>query len=488
MGLRIIRLPVLLLMLAVAAQGRECFARAGAALRTTTTPPRAEWTVMIFMDGDNNLEEDSLIDFTEIAKVGSTQSVNVVVELDRIGKYVTKDDEKYPFWTQTLRFYMTKGITPSPESTPKEYDIGEANMGDGQTLADFVSWARAKFPARRYALIISDHGQGWRGTVTPTEEVRALVSGGGGDLLAQPRMGNVIAAFPFRTALGSPYRTVSYDETNKDKLYNREIEDSLLKELKGEKLDLIGFDACLMAMVETGYAMRGVASTLVGSEELEPGAGWQYDDWLETLTNDPTMDERALGKALVASYRKRYGTKIDKREVNQKTTLSLTDLTSMDSLAEAISTLSDSLISKFDAEKQNIKAARDACAVYAPNALGDGRDYFYHVDLANFCAQLLQRTQDREIRQRAAAVLGIIRRAILDNYAGTARQGAFGSKGLAIYFPPGGTAYKNDWLSERGYENSRTLAPGEKAPEFPVEFVERQRWADFLHLYFKNFS
>ncbi|HEX3561180.1 MAG TPA: clostripain-related cysteine peptidase [Pyrinomonadaceae bacterium] len=485
MSVRIIRLPTLLLILAgtIAIYGQGLASRA----RSRPLPPRAEWTVMIFMDGDNNLEEDSLIDFMEIARVGSTDRVNVVVQLDRIGKYVTRDDERYPFWTQTLRFYMTKGITPSPDNTPKEYDIGEANMGDGQTLADFVSWAKTTFPARRYALIISDHGQGWRGTVSPTDDVRALVSGSGGDLLTQPWVGNMIAAFPFRTALGSPYRTISFDETNKDKLYNREVQDSLLKELKGEKLDLIGFDACLMAMVETGYAMRGVAAVFVGSEELEPGTGWQYDNWLGTLTRNPTMDGPSLGKALVESYQKRYGTAEGDREPNLKTTLSLTDLKAMDALADSISALSKSLISKFGAEKENIKAARDACAVYAPNALGDGRDYFYHVDLARFCEQLLRHTQDREIRQRASAVLGIVKAAVLDNYAGTARQGVYGSNGLAIYFPPSGSAYKDDWLSERGYDNSRTLASGEKAPDFPVEFVERHYWADFLHVYFKNF-
>ena len=488
MNARIIRLPMLaLLMLActVATHGQGFAARARK--RDRQRSPRAEWTVMIFMDGDNNLEEDALIDFTEIAKVGSTDKVNVVVQLDRIGKYVTSDNERYPFWTQTLRFHMTKGITPSPDSTPVEYDIGEANMGDGRTLADFVSWSRTRFPAKRYALIISDHGQGWRGILPPTDELRALVSGSGGDLLSRPRVGNVIAAFPFRAALGSPFRTVSFDETDKDKLYNREAQDSLSAALHGEKLDLIGFDACLMAMAETGYAMRGVADTLVGSEDLEPGTGWQYDDWLERLTRTPVMDGRALGKVMVESYRRRYGTTAAYREPNTKTTLSLTDLTTMDALADSISALSKSLISKFDAEKQNIKDARAACSVYAPDALGDGRDYFYHIDLARFCEQLSQHTRDPEIRQRARSVLGAVKAAVLDNYVGDARRGTFGSNGLAIYFPPNGSSYKNDWLSEHGYENSRTPAPCERGPKFPVEFVERHYWADFLHEYFKYF-
>lgn len=450
---------------------------------------------MVYVDGDNNLEEATLVDFVEMSRVGSTDAVNVVVQLDRIGKYVTAEHELFPYWTQTLRFHVTAGQWPAPDSTPKDYDIGEANMGDGKTLADFVAWSRAAFPAKRYALIISDHGQGWRGILAPTEEVRALISRSGADPFSQPRVGEMTVAFPFRTPIGSPFRTISFDETDKDKLYNREMQDALAKVLKGEKLDLIGFDACLMAMVETGYAMRGVASTFVGSEELEPGAGWQYDDWLRELTRNPRMDGRALGRLLVDSYRRRYGTPKKNGRTNPRVTLSATDLTRFEDFAAAISALSKSMVAKLGAEKRNIKAARDACSVYAPDALGDKRDYFFHVDLARFCEQLIARTQDREIRSRAQAVLDMTRAVVLHNYAGADRQGGFGSHGLAIYFPPGRTAYRNDWLHERGYENSRTRQPRGKEdsapaapPVFPVEFVENHYWADFLHAYFEHFE
>jgi hypothetical protein len=455
---------------------------------------------MLYVDGDNNLEEAALADFVEMSRVGSTDAVNVVVQLDRIGKYVTAEHELFPFWTQTLRFRVTKGQWPAPDSTPKNYDIGEANMGDGKTLGDFVAWARATFPARRYALIISDHGQGWRGVLLPTEAARAVIYRGGADPLRPPRADET-TAFPSRVPVGSPFRAVSFDETNADKLYNRELQESLAKVLGGEKVDLVGFDACLMAMVETGYAMRGVASVLVGSEELEPGTGWQYDDWLSELTRNPGMDGRALGKLLVDSYRRRYGTPNDNGRMNPQVTLSATDLTGFEAFAAAISALAKSMTEKLDAEKQNIKAARDACSVYAPNALGDKRNYFFHVDLVRFCEQLIARTRDREIRDRAQAVRDMIKAAVLHNYAGAERRGAFGSHGLAIYFPPSRTAYEHDWLHEGGYENARTRKRGggakndtgrraeaEGQPVFPVEFVENHYWADFLHTYFKHFE
>lgn len=491
---KLIRLPVLLTLLLFAPtmfakdSGGAAQPAGRRAQAVSVAPPRAEWTVMVFIDGDNNLEEDALIDFTELARVGSTREVNVVVQLDRIGKYVTSSNARFPFWTQTLRFHMKEGITPSPDSTPKTYDIGEANMGDGKTLEDFVAWAWATFPAKRYALIISDHGQGWRGIPAPSAETRTLISGAVGITPSQTRgVGLTPAAAPFRTPIGSPYRTISFDETDRDKLYNREVQEALRRALKGERLELVGFDACLMAMVETAYAVRGVADTFVASEELEPGAGWQYDDWLRALTRSPTMDGQALGKVLIDSYRKRYGTATDGRVPNPKTTLSVTDLTKLDGLADAISALSHSLMCKFDAERQNIKAARDACEVYAPNAFGDGRDYFFHIDLARFCEQLIARTRDREIKDRAEAVLERIKVSVLHNYVGAERRGAFGSNGLAIYFPPSGAGYRDDRLSEGAYVNARTTATGKEAPPFQVEFVERHFWADFLHVYFKNF-
>lgn len=451
----------------------------------TSPTQQAEWTLMFYVDADNNLEEDALIDFNEMARVGSTDQVNVVVQMDRIGKYVPQTDTRYPFWTDTLRFRITKGMKPAPENALKDR-IGEANMGDGKTLADFVSWSKKMFPARRYALIIWDHGQGWRGVLPPTEAVRAMATQSGLDPLSQPLVGDMRLGFPFRTPIGSPYRSLSYDETNKDKLYNREIQDSLKNILKEEKLDLLGFDACLMAMLETAYAMRDVAKVFVGSEELEPGSGWQYDEWLDMLVNNPKMDGQALGKVLVDSFRNAYGA-TENKEANRTTTLSAVDLSKVNQLADATTVLSKSLIQKFSSEKENIKAARDECFVYAPDALGDKHDYFLHIDLARFCERLIVHVRDQDLKKQAKVVRDLIEASVLRNYAGADRLGSFGSNGLAVYFPPDGATYCKDFLTEGGYENSRTK-PGQPAPPFPVEFVETHYWADFLHVYFDNFK
>ena len=121
------------------------------------TAADTEWTILVFLNADNNLEPFGLKDFAEMAKVGSTNLVNVVVQFDRIpGWAVDAHDD----WTGTLRFKVTKDMKPTVANAVE--NLGEVDMGDGKVLADFVEWGMAKYPAKRFMLVIWDHGQGWR--------------------------------------------------------------------------------------------------------------------------------------------------------------------------------------------------------------------------------------------------------------------------------------------------------------------------------------
>ena len=119
-----------------------------------TSHAKAEWTVMVFLNADNNLEEFGLEDFQEMAKVGSSDKLNIVVQFDRTPGYA----KSTPDWTQTLRFRVTKDMKALPANALA--DIGEQNMGDGKTLEQFVSWAMKEYPANHYMLDVWDHGQG----------------------------------------------------------------------------------------------------------------------------------------------------------------------------------------------------------------------------------------------------------------------------------------------------------------------------------------
>jgi Clostripain family len=404
-----------------------------------SAPPKAKWTVMVYMNADNNLEPDALINFKQMAGVGSTDEVNILVQFDRIGKYA----HTAPDWSRTLRFRIEKDMQPIPRYALQ--DLGEADMGDTATIHDFVSWSKRKFPAERYILIIWDHGQGWRFKFAPS----ATASSAGGSLDQ------------------SPYRSISVDETNDNhKLYNRGIQEALAT----EKVDILGFDACLMAMVETAFAFRHIADYMVASEELIPGLGWDYGDWLQQLVAKPGTSPKDLARALVLSYERTY------EQSDATTTLSAVDLSQIEPLAISVSDLGRKLEGLLGTQSREVFKARSKSYEYAPNHQGDGKNYFHHVDIGRFASQASAGIANNDIQALTARIAANLREAVVANYAGSARQAEYGSNGLAIYFPISGADYRDDPFEEGGYRKDNRV--------WPVEFVERTSWPDFLSAYF----
>jgi hypothetical protein len=129
------RTIMIVLLLAIFA----CYVLAsdGAQIEQPGTVNAVEWTILIFVNADNNLEPDGVMNYRQLAKVGSSDRVNVIVQFDRINKYYNgPGDHTNPDWAQTLRFKVTKGVEPIPANALE--DIGEADMGSGKTLGEFV--------------------------------------------------------------------------------------------------------------------------------------------------------------------------------------------------------------------------------------------------------------------------------------------------------------------------------------------------------------
>jgi hypothetical protein len=425
---------------------------------------------MLYMNGDNNLNDFAISDFEELAKVRYNPRVNVVVQLDRIGGKNTDDS-----WGETRRFLLREGLKPTRSNSLTGFNE-ESNMGDPATLASFVTWTRERYPAERYMLVIWSHGDGWRRLINEESSVEATrvrrrVVAEADELLLRGQMtdSKLASMNLMRTSLETQFRTISEDESNGfDRLYIREIQDALEGVFKGGgRLEVIGFDACLMQMIETGYAMRNVADVMVGSEELVPMEGWNYDDWMQTLNRTPDMDGAAVGKLIVDSYRKAH------EQGMPDTTLSAVKLSdgAIGGLAAAVSALSRELMISLETALPQIKQARMSCYVYAPK-----RGY-HGIDLYRFCAQLVEADVPPPLRASAKEVLRQIDLLVIHNYAGRERQGAFGSRGLAIYFPADNAAYQADKY-KAAYTDEN---------EFQVvQFVRDHIWDNFLHAYFKR--
>jgi hypothetical protein len=187
-----------------------------------------EWLIMMYQDADDQiLEQDILTDFNEAERVGSTDQVRIVSQLDRYrGAYKGMGN-----WTSAKRFLITQDDDLEEIGSEELADLGEINMADGDTLVDFITWAVETYPARKYALILSDHGAGWPGGFSDPAP-----KGLGAD--------DIVLAEAFGV----------------DNLWLMEINRALDKARQAtgiDKFDLLGFDACLMSQIEIRRRLRG---------------------------------------------------------------------------------------------------------------------------------------------------------------------------------------------------------------------------------------
>ncbi|MEM2972044.1 MAG: clostripain-related cysteine peptidase [Candidatus Bathyarchaeia archaeon] len=125
-------------------------------LQTTISPltyayGTREWTFIVYLDADNDLESAGIKDLNEMETVGSSNSLAIIVQIDRIQGY----DSSNGGWTETRRYYVTQDNDMENINSDLVGNMGELNMGDASTLSSFVIWAIQNYPAQHYALILS---------------------------------------------------------------------------------------------------------------------------------------------------------------------------------------------------------------------------------------------------------------------------------------------------------------------------------------------
>jgi len=422
------------------------------------TQSPAKWTILVYMNGHNTLDGEIPVNFNQMSNVGSTAAVNVVAEVARMGG--SWKDHAY-------RYRITKGMTLTPANATMT--LGKTDMGSPDALSDFVTWGTKTYPAEQFMLVLWGHGQGYR-----VEMLKAAAK----KQLDRALKMDIDESHSFSTSeipSASVFRTVSSDDVFGSKLYMSDLQSVLKTQIAsnpamhGNKLAILGFDACLMAMVENAYAFRDLAQVMVASQDLEPGPGWNYEPWLTSVTKDATVPATALAASIVNSYADAYQNK------DGTTTMSETDLSKANALALDTSLLAEKMMALLPAALAQITVARKACPYYAPDPFNDGHDYFYHIDLGCFVDGLSQ-AQDAELKDAAIKVKQDLKSAVLDRYAGSDRV-AFGSNGLCIYFPLTQNEFDGDVIAEGGYLTTNT--------NHPVDFVRSLKWADFLSAYYK---
>jgi hypothetical protein len=344
----------------------------------------ATWTVMVYLDGDNNLYDLAWSDLGEMESVGSTDEVNIVVQLDSYSN------------PGTYRYYVTgaeQGSTFPYYSADIVQTLPEQNMADPNVLANFINWATTNYPAEHYLLVLWNHGGGWRDK----------------DILP---------------------KGIIWDDTSGDFMTMIELAQGL--EGASEQMDIIGFDACLMQMAEVAYeigsSLTSPPSYVIASQELEWGYGWPYDDILNHLTLNSTMNEATLCETVVNDYINYCGTPATLSALHLSSEVSANGFDTINNFANAL------MNSAYPSE---IAIARSSA-----------QSYIYYPEYKDFYdfAQIVYNTVP-DCQTEAQAIMDSISEIVIaEAHTGTEVEN---SHGLSIFLPDNPGGYDSNYNSLR---------------------------------------
>ncbi len=331
-------------------------------------------TILVYICG-SNLETKSGAATKNIAEMLEAKLPDNVSLLIQTGGAKAWRNYNIPA-DKSCRFSVQSGTLTLVEENPI------VNMGVPSSLSDFVLWGAERCPAEFYTVILWDHGGGSLKGVCSDENYK-------NDALTLPEL---------KSAFSGIYQKL------------------------GRKLDTVGFDACLMATLDTAQALAPYADYMIASEEVEPSGGWDYAAFLGKLNENPFLNTVELGKAICDTY-------IAKSEKNGKgsaVTLSLVELSKINKAAAAYNEIFTDAI---ESGKKLYGTQSVIRAFHLAVSFGGGTStegYSNLFDLIGFAEAMTADTAD------AKALKDALDECILYSVCGPARSGSYG---LSIYYP-----------------------------------------------------
>jgi hypothetical protein len=350
---------------------------------SATNTSRRAWTFMLYLAGDNDLDVDMERAIRSMEARPANANVNLVVMIDDQGS------------GNTRRLLLQPGGVYT--TNVNRWNLGERNMGDPQTLAEFITWSRDHYPADRYYLAVADHGRGTSGVAEDDTS---------GDDLLTP--GDLWAALNTGTNSGA------------------------------WKIDVLHFDTCLMAMLEDAYQIKDFASYMIASENL----GWSvfaYERYAQTI-GVPAVTPRQLAVNIADIYFNHPWVQ------GRPRTISVMDLSKVEQVTAAVDRLSAELRANLVQFKNQMRNVRNVTQKF------DSRDYYRitiddeYLDLYDLAARLKQYVPSGTVQARAQEVMDAVTGGfvIAEHHQSSIWSGTIGeeywdlnrSHGVSIYFPP----------------------------------------------------
>lgn len=376
------------------------------------------WAFLLYVDGDNNLGPSVRDTVQNLEAVSANPNLTVLVLLD--------DNDIGDTW----RYHVQPGGHYT--DNVNRWFRGELDMSNPQTLSEFITWARGNYPAKHYYLAVADHGRGTSG------------------IAQDETSGNtIITVAELRTAL----RNATSDGSN--------------------PLDVVHYDACLMAMLENAYQIRDYAAYLVASEN----EGWSlfaYELYAAQVTGDTTPEQ--LSTIVVDKYHNAVA--------GLPRTISALDLSQAGATTDAVSDLATALQISLGANKYYVTNTRTATQKF------DSRHYCEitvddeYLDLYDFARLIRQNHPDASVKNHAQALMDAVNALVVaerhqsggldeckDEFDVVHRNVYWDlddAHGVSIYFPPAPGVW--------GYDDYTS--------HVSFRFTVDGQWDEFLQDYF----
>ena len=336
-----------------------------------------EWGFYVYMAGDNTLYNELTDDLNEMKMVGSNDDLDIVALTDKI-----EDNDSH------LYHVLKHDLVERNLSEVNETWGNELDMGDGDTLSEFLIWASKEFPAKRKILIIWNHGSGWE-----------KVAEDGNSFLTVPEIN--LSLKEYREVTNEPPFT------------------------------LIGFDACLMGMFEIMYELKNHATMFHGSEAYEPLEGWTYNNLLYKLNKN--LNDQELAYHVVNDYVESY--RNGSVYTSYSVTASVVSSNNLESLWNDLDNFSTELNSVLPVFKNEIKKARDDAQRFDQNP--------NYRDLYDLTIKVEKELPVISVKEASRDLRNSINQTVMfeDHWIKPEKLNVERANGMTSYFPTEGVKY-----------------------------------------------
>lgn len=336
----------------------------------------------------------------QLAQVGTQPNMRLYLSAD-------SDEKNDGIWSRITR---NQGWL-----APDFQRRGELDTGRTPALRDFLSWMSTEKPAQQTFVALSSHGGGYQGIM-----------------------------YDYDGDVNGPYENLSLQQTVK----------ALDKGFQGSRIDNVHFAACMMATIEVGDALKGIAQVFSGSEDFSFGGSTPWEHILAQQTAQPNF-ARLIDDTVKTPFTRGAFAKEDLSQTWSAIRLNQ----DFENLVKAVDRLSQALIQAMPAESASIRQA-----VKSTRMFSSMQKWFDHYgdynqrDLIDLCQQLLKHSNNPHIREDALLVIAGVKKVVIAEAHSPDQTMA---NGLAIYLPVNGNPDPN-------YSQSI--------------FARRTRWDEFLRL------